>query len=142
MIQGMDFDGGADTVPAQADMRAALGAYVARINAGDTTAILALFAPDAVIEDPVGSSPKSGAAIVAWFEQTVAFKSHLRPVAPIRGSHANAAALTFEVRFQPPGGPAMLIRSLDICTFDADCRITSLRAYWGANDVVVLDPCD
>ena len=116
-------------------MRAALQAYVDRINAGDRDGVLALFASDAVIEDPVGSPPKTGEDIVAWFSDTIAFDTHIRPVAPIRGSHANAAALVFEVTFQPPEGPRLLIRSLDVCTFDAAGKITSLNAYWGPEDM-------
>lgn len=121
--------------PSQAHMRAALQAYVDRINQGDRNGILALFATDAVIEDPVGSPPKTGEDIVSWFSDTIAFDTHIRPVAPIRGSHANAAALVFEVTFQPPEGPRLLIRSLDVCTFDAEGRITSLKAYWGPEDM-------
>ena len=66
---------------------------------------------------------------------TIAFDTHIRPVAPIRGSHANAAALVFDVTFQPPEGPRLLIRSLDVCTFDGEGKISSLKAYWGPEDL-------
>lgn len=128
-----------DARPSQAHMRAALEAYVERINMGDPEGVAALFAPDAVIEDPVGSPPKTGEAIAAWFADTIAFGTRIEPVAPIRGSHANAAALIFEVTFQPPEGPAMLIRSLDVCTFDPEGRIIRLMAYWGPDDVHTLN---
>lgn len=128
----------APAAPSQADMRAALEAYVARINSGDRDGILTLFAPDAIIEDPVGSPAKTGEAIAAWFSDTIAFGTQICPVAPIRGSHANAAALMFDVTFQPLGGPAMLIHSLDVCTFDQEGRITSLKAYWGPEDIEIL----
>jgi len=122
-------------LPGQAAMRATLQAYADRINAGDRDGVIALFTPDAVIEDPVGSPPKSGTEIVAWFSDTIRFATRIEPVAPIRGSHANAAALVFDVTFQPPEGPQLLIRSLDVCTFDHDARITSLKAYWGPDDI-------
>jgi len=128
----------APAAPSQAEMRAALESYVARINSGDRDGVLALFSPDAIIEDPVGSPAKAGEAITAWFDDTIAFATQIRPVAPIRGSHGDAAALMFDVTFQPPGGPAMLIRSLDVCTFDREGRIASLKAYWGPEDVEVL----
>ncbi len=123
-------------------MKAALEAYVERINAGDCDGVVALFAPDATIEDPLGTPPKTGAQIVAWFEDTVRFNTRIMPVAPIRGSHANAAALMFEVTFQPPDGPRLMIRSLDVCTFDAQARITSLKAYWGSEDICPLPAAD
>jgi len=109
-----------------------------RINSGDSAGILALFAPGAVIEDPVGSPPKTGEQIAAWFEDTVAYGTRIEPVAPIRGSHANAAALVFDVTFQPPESPPLLIRSLDVCTFDDEGRIISLKAYWGPEDMSSL----
>lgn len=119
-------------------MREAMQAYADRINSGDQQGILALFAPNAVIEDPVGSEPKRGAQIADWFADTVAFGTRIEPVVPIRGSHAHAAALVFDVTFRTLEGARIRIRSLDVCTFDADARITSLCAYWGPEDMEVL----
>lgn len=123
------------TLPSQSQMKATLQAYVDRTNAGDAAGLVALFAPDAVIEDPVGSPVKQASALPAWFADSVAFGARITPVAPIRGSHGNAAALVFDVEFTPPGGERLRIRSLDVCTFDGAGRITSLRAYWGPDDV-------
>lgn len=128
------------TVPDQATMKAALQAYVDRTNAGDAAGLVALFAPGAVIEDPVGTPLKSGAEIVQWFADTVAFDARIFPVAPIRGSHANEAALVFHVEFTPPGGERLRIHSLDVCTFNAAGLITSLRAWWGPDDVEPATP--
>ena len=122
--------------PSQAAMRAGLQAYVNRINAGDADGVCALFAPDAVIEDPVGSPPKTGEAIREWFGDAVAFGARITPVAPIRGSHGREAALAFEVHFTPPDGARLCIRSLDVCSFDDAGRITSLKGYWGPDDVM------
>jgi steroid delta-isomerase len=122
----------------QSDMKAALHAYVDRTNAGDAAGILALFAPGATIEDPVGTPPKRGEEIAAWFRDSVAFGARITPVADIRGSHADAAGLVFEVEFTPPGGRPTRIRSIDICTFDERGLITSLKAYWGPDDVEEL----
>ncbi len=119
----------------QAQMKAALQAYVDRTNAGDAAGLVALFASDAVIEDPIGSPLKSGADISAWFADTVAFGTHITPVAPLRGSHGDEALVVFDVTFTPPDGTRLRIRSADACTFDANGLITSLRAYWGPDDL-------
>lgn len=132
-------DNATTTHPAQAIMKAALQAYVDRINAGDADGVLALFAPDAVIEDPIGTPIKRGDDLPRWFADTVAFATRITPVAPIRGSHGDEALLVFDVEFTPPGGPRMRIRSADACRFDAAGRITSLRAFWGPDD---LSPAD
>ena len=131
-------DGGATGVkpaPDQAAMKAAMQAYVDRTNAGDAEGLVALFAAGATIEDPVGSQIKHGEDIAAWFRDSVAFNAQITPVAPIRGSHSNEAALAFEVEFTPSGGDRLRIRSVDVCTFDDEGRITSLRAFWGPDDI-------
>lgn len=120
-------------------MEATLRAYVDRINAGDAAGVLALFAPDAVIEDPIGSPAKSGADLPRWFADTVAFGTRITPVAPIRGSHADEALLVFDVTFTPPGSPAMRIRSADAFRLRPDGRIVSLRAFWGPEDLLPAD---
>jgi steroid delta-isomerase len=119
----------------QATMKAALQAYVERTNAGDVDGLIALFASDAVIEDPIGSPIKTYADFPAWFGDAAAFATHITPVAPLRGSHANEALVVFDVEFTPPGSPRLRIRSADACTFDEAGLITSLRAYWGPDDI-------
>lgn len=121
--------------PTQDRMKRTLQAYVDLINAGDAAGVTALFAPGAVIEDPIGSEPRSGEAIAAWFADTVAFGTRITQVAPSRGSHGNEALLVFDVEFTPPGGERLRIRSADACRFDAEGRITSLRAFWGPDDI-------
>jgi len=115
-------------------MKAAMQAYVDGLNRGDAEAVIALFAEDAVIEDPVGTPEKRGQEIVAWFHEAVAMKARLELATPIRGSHGNAAAMAFTVTTEWEGKRAA-IRSLDVCTFDAAGRITRLEGYWGPDDV-------
>lgn len=122
--------------PTQAMMRAALQAYADRINDGDAEGVLALFAPGATIEDPVGTPLKRGTEIITWFVDTVAFGTRIIPIAPIRGSEGNEAALVFDVEFTPPGSNRMRIQSLDICSFDGEGRIKTLRAFWGPDNIV------
>ena len=119
----------------QAQMKATLQAYIDRTNAGDAAGLVALFTSDAVIEDPIGSPLKSGPHIAAWFADTVAFGAQITPVAPLRGSHGDEALVVFDVTFTPPGGTRLRIRSADACTFNADGLITSLRAFWGPDDI-------
>jgi steroid delta-isomerase len=88
-----------------------------------------------VIEDPIGSPIKSGEDLPGWFADTVAFQTRITPVTPIRGSHADEALLVFDVEFTPPDSPRLRLRSADACRFDAAGRITSLRAFWGPEDL-------
>ncbi|WP_353227316.1 nuclear transport factor 2 family protein [Novosphingobium sp.] len=120
---------------ARAVMEATLGAYVARINAGDAAGVLALFAPGAVIEDPIGSAIKTGAQLGPWFADTVAFDTVITPVTPIRGSHGDEALLVFDVAFTPPASPRLRLRSADAFRLTPDGLIVSLRAFWGPDDL-------
>jgi steroid delta-isomerase len=120
-------------------MKAALEAYVAAMNDGDVAGLLALFAPEATIEDPVGTPLRRGAELAAWFRASAAVGAKLRMTAPVRGSWANEAALVFEVEYDADGR-RLRTRSLDVCAFDAAGRITSLRAFWGPGDVEDLGP--
>lgn len=118
----------------QARMKGVLKAYVDGLNAGDAEAVIALFAPEAVIEDPVGSPEKRGAEIAAWFRGAVKMRARLELATPIRGSHGMAAAMAFTVttRFD---GQIRRTRSLDTVRFDERGRILRLEGFWGPEDV-------
>jgi len=126
-------------MPSQAAMKAALKAYVDGLNAGDADAVIALFAPDAEIEDPVGTPVKRGSEIEAWFRRAVEMRARLELAGPIRGSHGRAAAMAFTVttRFE---GQVIATRSVDAVRFDDAGRITRLEGYWGPDDVEVGAP--
>jgi steroid delta-isomerase len=121
-------------------MKAALQAYVDRTNAGDWEGLLALFTPEAYMEDPVGTPRKNRAEMETLFRNGAAYDARIDPIGPPRGSHGSEAAIAFEVRFTPPDSPRLLIRSLDVCTFDEAGLITSLRGFWGPDDVSEAPP--
>jgi len=123
-------------MPTQAQMKAALQAYIDGFNADDPDAIMALFAEDAVIEDPVGSPLKSRAEFDAFIRQGVKFGARLTLAAPIRGSHGNRAAMVFTVTFVQDG-VRYSTNSTDVMTFDAAGKITRMDGFWGPSDVTV-----
>jgi len=120
----------------QAQMKAALQAYIDGFNANDADAIMALFAENAVIEDPVGSPLKSRAEFDAFIRQGVKFGARLALAAPIRGSHANHAAMVFTVTFVQ-NGVRYTTNSTDVMAFDATGRIVRMDGFWGPSDVTV-----
>ncbi len=123
------------TTNKSADMKAALLAYVAAFNAADAERVAALFADNATVEDPVGSPAIAGREnILAFYRHATSLGARLEVVAPPRGSHGNAAALSFAVYAQMQGH-SVRIDVTDVMTFGADGRITGMRAYWGPDDV-------
>jgi steroid delta-isomerase len=118
-------------MPSEATMKAAMQAYFDNFNAGDVEAVVGQFAADATVEDPVGSKVNTGTAeIRAAFVAVLKNRPQLTLSAPIRGSHGNAAAMALEAKVG-----AMTIRAIDAMTFDEAGKITSLKAYFGPEDI-------
>ncbi|WP_077035813.1 nuclear transport factor 2 family protein [Pelomonas sp. KK5] len=117
-------------------MRAALQAYVDALNAKDLAGVVDLYAEDATLEDPVGGPVLQGrAAIEAFYGRVVPLGLEVRMVAEPRGSHGNAAAMAFEVVAPTAEGGRARIKVIDVFTFDAAGKFTSMKAYWGPEDV-------
>lgn len=119
-------------------MKQAMQAYIDAFNRSDAEAIVALYADDAIVEDPVGKEPMVGKFRIADFYR-VAIKTgaKLSLAAPIRASHGNAAAMAFDVKLDMPQGRA-LIRVIDVMTFDERGKFKSMRAYWGPGDMELI----
>lgn len=127
-------------MPTQAEMKATMVKYVERVNAGDVDGVIALYAANATVEDPVGSPPRADpAAILELYRNAVATNVRLKILAGPYGSFANAAAIAAEVRVDVPVGAPnhgpTRIPLIEVMTFDDDCRITSMRAYWGSEEM-------
>ena len=122
-------------MPEESQMKQAMQAYIDHFNAADPDAVAALYTEDATVEDPVGSEPKRGReAILEFYRMAVQTGAKLSLAAPIRASHADAAAMAFDVNLQMPEGRS-LIRVIDVMRFDEAGRFRSMEAYWGPSDV-------
>jgi len=126
----------------QQQMKEAMQAYIDAFNRVDVDAIVALYADDATVEDPVGSPLKSGRkAIAEFYAYAIKSGAKLKLAAPIRGSHGNSAAMAFDVELNMPQGDKTaraVIRVIDVMTFDDAGKFSSMRAFWGPSDMEVL----
>jgi len=119
-------------MPSQEAMKAAMQAYIDAFNSGSVEAVLALYAEGATVEDPVGSPLKRGKAqIQAFYAHSIATGAKLSLDAPIRGSHANSAAMAFSARIG-----ALTVRVIDVMEFDEAGKFTSMKAYFGPSDFI------
>ena len=116
--------------------RAGMQAYIDTMNAGDLAGVIKLYAPDATVEDPVGSGKilRGLAEIEAFYATSMQAEPKLHLNAPIRTSHGDSAAMAFEVKLNW-GGKAVNIRVIDVMTFNAAGQFTSMKAYWGPEDM-------
>jgi steroid Delta-isomerase len=102
-------------------------AYINAFGAEDLDAIVALFADNAEVHDPVGSDPHKGInAIRAFYGNAVAMKAKLSQQGPTRIA-SDYAAFAFTVTL-PTG---QRIDVIDTFKFDAVGKVIEMRAYFG-----------
>lgn len=118
-------------------MRWAMQAYIDRFNARDGEGLAALFADDARIEDPVGGAliVEGRDAINGFYRRAVGMVDRLELAAPIRTSHGAAAAMPFDIHMKIEDR-GVIIRAIDVMTFDAAGKIIDMKAYHGPGDVI------
>ena len=121
-------------MPSPTAATAAVHAYVAALNAGDLDAIVALYAQDATVEDPVGSPPKAGIeAIRSFYARSTAIKLEVALEGELRVA-GNECAFAFSVSFVHEGRRTT-IRPIDTFRFNEDGRIVQMRAYFGHGNI-------
>lgn len=122
-------------MPTPEQMEAAVHAYVAAFAAGDPEQAVAIFAADAVVEDPVGTPPKIGhSAIREFYVASMATGAKLVLDGPVRIAAAHAAfAFHVSLHFN---GKDMDIHVIDTFAFDADGKVTEMKAYFGPGNMI------
>jgi steroid delta-isomerase len=105
--------------------------YVAAYNAADLDAMLALYEPDASMEDPVGSEPARGRdAIAALYRLGFDMGVKLELEGPVRCAGNSVA---FPMVGRTAGGRLHIIDVFDLTPAG---RIGRMRAYWGPENLV------
>jgi steroid delta-isomerase len=115
-------------------MTAAVHAYVEAFDQGDPDVAAALFAEDAVVEDPIGSPPHVGqAAIRAFYAASMQTGAKLILTGPPRLAPPHLA-FPMQVRLNWQGRD-MVIDVIDTWQFDASGKIRRMQAYFGPSNM-------
>ncbi|MNB98010.1 Steroid Delta-isomerase [compost metagenome] len=111
--------------------------YVELVDAGDIDGILALYAKDATVEDPVGQAPLQGIDAIARFyrEGLGAMKVSATQTGPVRATLNGCGAMPFRVDMEWGGQPCSL-HVIDVMEFDTDGKVRSMKAYWSEVNVI------
>jgi steroid delta-isomerase len=119
------------------DTEAIVKSYLKLVSAGSADAIAELYAEDATVEDPVGGGEVhiGRQAIRGFYANVVNVKSEGEIVAFRAAGHEAAFfwALTVDL-----GEAKMRIEIISVMHFDSDGKITSMKAYWGPENVKTL----
>ena len=108
--------------------------YVAALNEGDLEGIVALYADDATVEDPVGSEPQRGIeAIRAFYANSLKLRLEVALTGEVRAV-ANEAAFAFTVGFDYQGRKSV-ISPIDHFRFNEAGKVISMRALFGPANI-------
>jgi steroid delta-isomerase len=114
-------------------IREVIEQYVARVASGTADDVLALYADDATVEDPVGTEVRQGKDALREFYAPLETMQQEGHVVTARVAGGQAAFL-FELASQV-GETTYTLSPIDVMTFDDDGLITSMRAFWGEADL-------
>lgn len=124
-------------MPSPEQMRAAALKYFSCFATADVEGIVGLFAADAVVEDPVGSTPQKGTeALRKFFSSGFAhvgggFRFEPEGAVRVAGDAVACAAIATCEKADPP----FRMETLDVWTFDAAGKFTSMKAYYGPTNI-------
>jgi steroid delta-isomerase len=117
-----------------AAITATVTTYLDAVARGSSADIAALYAENATLEDPVGSEPRVGKAAITEFYGALEGGSQETELLTLRVS-GSSAAFHFRV-VTPVGDQVYEVEPIDVMTFDADAKITSMRAFWSPADLI------
>jgi steroid delta-isomerase len=110
--------------------------YLDLIGNGSADDIVALFADDAIVEDPVGSEPRVGREAIHAFFSTLDGLERQTELVSLRVC-GHEAAFQFAITFSA-GESRMRLEPIDTVVFRSDGKIASLRSYFSPSDVKQL----
>ncbi|MGE0215075.1 nuclear transport factor 2 family protein [Mycolicibacterium sp.] len=108
--------------------------YLDTCTKGDAGAVAALYAEDATVEDPVGGGEVHiGRQAIAGFYKMLEGAEVSTELVTFRPG-GNEAAFVFSITV----GGAIRVEPIEVMTFDSDGQITSMKAYWGPDNLTQL----
>jgi steroid delta-isomerase len=115
--------------------------YPEMVTKGDVDGIVALYADDATIEDPIGSPLHRGIEAIRAFYQAAAGSVTMKRVGPVHVAGGEAAT-PLKVLLGPEGGPKQVLDIISVMKFRDDGKIASMRAFWSFDAMRPATPED
>ncbi|AWZ23236.1 MULTISPECIES: nuclear transport factor 2 family protein [Rhodococcus] len=119
--------------PSRDAIRTTVENYVKSVASGTVDDVLALYAPGATVEDPVGTPVRATEAEIREFYGVVEPLAQTGEVITLKIAENNAAFVFRLVTHL--GEQDLVMEVVDVMTFDDDARITSMRAFWSQEDM-------
>jgi steroid delta-isomerase len=104
--------------------------YAELLGSGTADELVALFTPDATVEDPVGSGVRRGHDGIRELFSRIEKQDR---TVELLSTHVIGDEAAFLARLTVVTGDVRTrIDGIDVMTFDDQARITSMRAFWSA----------
>jgi steroid Delta-isomerase len=116
-------------------IREVIHRYVDLVADGTADEIVALYAEGATVEDPVGSEVRTTRAAIREFYATLEGMEQQGRLLTAR-INGGEAAFQFELATKA-GAQTITLAPIDVMTFDDNGLITSMKAYWSDEDMIV-----
>lgn len=128
-------------MPTEADRKRVALAYLDNVTNGDVDAVVALFAEDAVVEDPLGSTPAKGLDQIREVYAGILTRSpRVVPGEPRATFEDTSVAVPIVVVARNEEDTGWVrIRSVDVIEVDHEGKITRMRGFWGPSDIEPVD---
>lgn len=121
-------------MPSPDHIRSVYSRYVDLVSVGDSVAVAALYAKDAILEDPIGAPLQRGREAIQKFYAASAGAVKLTLSGPVRVCGREAAGPMLAT-LQGADGRRAYIDIIDVMTFDEEGLITSMRAFWSPDAI-------
>ena len=120
-------------MPTASEIREIVHDYIDRMCAGDIDGIMAHFADDATVEDPVGGQLQQGKEAVRAFYSFAAPALQVELQGPICVA-GNQCAFPLLAKLSM-NDTVSYLDATDVFSFDDQGRITSMRAFWSMEEL-------
>lgn len=114
--------------------------YPDMVTKGDVDGIVALYADDAWIEDPIGSEPRRGREAIREFYQASAGTIVMKRSGPVHVAGSESA--TPLVVLMGPEDDRKALDIISVMKFREDGSIASMRAFWSFDAMRPATPRD
>ena len=124
-------------MPSAEDIAKTVNRYLELIAEGRTDDVVELYTDDATVEDPVGGEVHIGREAIRGFYAAVLGAKAETDVVTLRAL-GNEAAYFWRLTIDLGDGARMRVEIISVMTFDEGAKITSLKAYWGPDNMTQL----
>lgn len=121
-------------MPTPEQITATVHRYLELVANGAADEVADLYTSDATVEDPVGGEVHIGRQAIRGFYANIENVKGKTEIHTLRAL-GHEAAFYWRLSLDFGNGTAMSIDIISVMTFDADARISSMKAYWGPDDV-------